>query len=162
VLDIGCGTGLCGRALRAHAARIDGVDLSPTMVAAARRCGAYTELTQADVAEHLQGTASRHDLVLSADVFIYIGDLDAVFTGVRRVLQPQGLFVCSVETLDDDTAPGTARGYVLRASLRYAHRQDYLRQLAADHGMAVVDWQPFVVREEQRLPVAGAVVTVRG
>jgi predicted TPR repeat methyltransferase len=162
VLDLGCGTGLCGRALRSSAARIDGVDLSPTMVDAARRSGAYAELTQGDVADHLHRTPLRHDLVLSADVFIYIGDLDAVFAGVRRVLLPQGLFVFSVETLADDAAAGTPPGYVLRPSLRYAHRQDDLRRLAAAHGMAVVDWQPFVVREEQRQPVGGAVVTLRG
>jgi len=162
VLDLGCGTGLCGRLLQPLAARIDGVDLSPTMVDAARRSGAYAEVAPGDVAEHLQHTPLRHDLVLSADVFIYIGELDTVFRGVRRVLQPRGLFVFSVETLADEEADASGRGYRLRPSLRYAHAQRYLRRLATAHALGWVDWQPFTVREEQRRPVAAAVVTLRG
>lgn len=163
VLDLGCGTGLCGRALRDDAVRIDGVDLSPTMVDAARSCGAYAQLAQADVVDHLRQTPDRHDLVLSADVFIYVGDLDPVFAGVRRVLVPGGLFVFSVETLDEgETATASCRGYRLQRSLRYGHTQSAVRRLAASHGMAVVGWDAFVVREEQRRPVPGAVATLRG
>jgi len=32
ILDLGCGTGLCGTAFRARAARLDGIDLSPGMI----------------------------------------------------------------------------------------------------------------------------------
>ena len=162
VLDLGCGTGLCGRALRDDAERIDGVDLSPTMVDAARGCGAYAQLAQADVVDHLSRTPARHDLVLSADVFIYIGDLDPVFAGVRRVLVPGGLFVFSVETLDEaEEAAASSRGYRLRRSLRYGHTRSAVQQLAARHGMDLVGWEAFVVREEQRRPVPGAVATLR-
>lgn len=162
VLDLGCGTGLCGQALRPQAERVDGVDLSPVMIEAARRSGAYAQLVEADVAEHLEHTPARYDLIVSADVFIYIGDLHAVFAGVRRVLLPQGLFVFTVESLDDDGPARAPLGYLLRPSLRYAHSQSYLRQLAATHGLALAEWQPIVLREEQRRPVAGAVVTLRG
>ena len=163
VLDLGCGTGLCGRALRDDATRIDGVDLSPTMIEAAHASGAYTLLAQADVVEHLRHVASHHDLVLSADVFIYIGDLDPVFAGVRRVLLPGGLFVFSVETLDEaEEAAMTACGYRLRPTLRYAHSQSAVRHLAARHGLDVIGWEGFTVREEQRRAVPGAVATLRG
>lgn len=163
VLDLGCGTGLCGRALRDNAARIDGVDLSPTMIDAARACGAYAQLTQADIVDHLRHTGARHDLVLSADVFIYIGDLDAVFAGVRRVLLPGGLFVFSVETLDAaEEAAAPACGYRLRRSLRYAHSQSAVQRLAARHGLDVAGWEGFVVRQDQQRPVPGAVATLRG
>ncbi|MES2887677.1 MAG: tetratricopeptide repeat protein, partial [Pseudomonadota bacterium] len=41
VLDLGCGTGLCGRLIQAQAATVEGVDLSAAMVAQARTSGAY-------------------------------------------------------------------------------------------------------------------------
>ena len=153
VLDLGCGTGLVGAALRAQADMLTGVDLSGTMVERARRRGVYDTLAQADVAGHLQASAARHDLVVAADVFIYIGDLDAVFAGVRRVLEPGGGFVFSVEA-------GTGDGFVLRPSLRYAHGEAYLRRLAAQHGFAVRSVAPLALREEQRVPVEGLVVAL--
>jgi predicted TPR repeat methyltransferase len=101
VLDLGCGTGLCARALSGRAARIDGVDLSPRMVAQARATDCYTRLDEAELAQWLQHTPERHDLVIAADVFIYLGDLAAVFAGVRRVLEPGGLFAFSAERADE-------------------------------------------------------------
>jgi predicted TPR repeat methyltransferase len=153
VLDLGCGTGLVGAVLRAQADAIAGVDLSQTMVERARRRGVYDQVEQADVVAHLQATPARPDLVVAADVFIYIGALEAVFAGVRRVLEPGGCFVFSVEE-------GQGDGFTLRPSLRYAHGEGYLRRLAAAHGFAVHSLARLPLREEQRVPVAGMVLAL--
>ena len=92
-------------------------------------------------------------LVVAADVLIYIGALDAVFAGVRRVLTPGAAFVFSVEE-------GTGEGFTLRPSLRYAHGEAYLRRLAAEHGFSVRSLARLALREEQRVPVAGMVVAL--
>src|SRR6185437_2445821 len=47
VLDLGCGTGLCGPLLRPIAARLIGVDLSPKMLAKAAARGVYDQLNSA-------------------------------------------------------------------------------------------------------------------
>lgn len=151
-LDLGCGTGLVGLGLRPLVQRLAGVDLSSTMIERAGRRGVYDELVLADLAEHLQATPQRHDLVVAADVFIYVGRLDAVFAGVRRVLAPGGRFVFTVEA--------AARGVELRSSLRYAHGPDELARLAAAHGFQAPASEAFVLREEQRQPVQGLVVTL--
>jgi predicted TPR repeat methyltransferase len=153
-LDLGCGTGLAGVALRPLVARLEGVDLSPTMLARARRRGIYDSLVQADVAAHLQATPGGHDLVVATDVFIYIGDLAPVFGGVRRVLGPGGVFAFSVEE-----ASGPA-GFALRDSLRYAHTEPYLRDLALRHGLQVLSVQGLALREEQQQPIAGLLVVL--
>jgi len=153
-LDLGCGTGLCGTRLRPLAQRVHGVDLSPTMLDAARAHGVYDTLVQADIAAHLHDTAGRHDVVVAADVFIYLGDLAPVFAGVRRVLQPGGVFAFSVEALDGD-------GHALQTSLRYAHSEAYLRRLADAHGLVVERIAPTVLREDQRRPIAGLVAGMR-
>jgi len=164
-LDLGCGTGRCGPLLQPLAARIDGVDLSSNMLARARAQGVYAQMAQADVAEFLAGTPDRYDLVLAADVFIYLGSLEAVFAGVAGVLRAGGLFCFTVEAADGDgdgdgdgdaNAPGAPDpGWLLRPSLRYAHSESYIRRLAAHHGFEVADTVRQALREEQRSPVPG-------
>jgi predicted TPR repeat methyltransferase len=151
-LDLGCGTGLCGALLRTMVTRLDGVDLSPTMLRLAASRAIYDRLAEADVAAHLQATPERYALVAAADVFIYIGDLEAVFAGVRRVLQPRGVFVFSVEAARDDLA------YELRESLRYAHGETALRALARSHAFDLLDLRRETLREEQGAAIAGLVV----
>ncbi|MET0312052.1 MAG: methyltransferase domain-containing protein [Burkholderiaceae bacterium] len=148
-LDLGCGTGLCGPLLKSTAGEVDGVDLSSAMVRAASATGAYRQVVQADVAEYVAGTDERYDLVAAADVFIYVGDLEAVFAGVRRVLRTGGVFCFSAELATAEA------GYELRPSQRYAHSHRYVRELAARHGFEVLEFVHEAVREEQRQPVEG-------
>lgn len=129
VIDLGCGTGLVGAALAATGARITGVDLSPRMLEIAARRGVYTTLEKGELLEVLgRIRAASVQAVLAADVFIYIGDLTAIFAAVARVLAPGGLFAFSVEGI----ASGT---YRLQATGRYAQSPAYLRSLAARCGL---------------------------
>ncbi|MES2412669.1 MAG: tetratricopeptide repeat protein [Pseudomonadota bacterium] len=155
-LDLGCGTGLCGPLLTGRAGRIDGVDLSSAMLDKARKTGAYSALVQADLAEYLQGTDQRYGLVLSADVFIYVGALEAVFAGVQRVLQAGGLFCFSLESSGADADDGA--GYVLTAGQRYAHSQRYIRSLSQRYGFTVLKVVDHPIRTEQGRPLDGLFV----
>lgn len=150
-LDLGCGTGLVAPLLAPLAQALDGVDLSAAMLAKARALGLYRELVHGDITTHLQATAQRYQLVVAADVFVYLGPLDAVFAGVRRVLQPGGLFAFSVEATE---APRP----VLRDSLRYAHGETYLRDLAAAHGLQWQAQRSGTLREDQGRPIEGLCV----
>jgi predicted TPR repeat methyltransferase len=152
-LDLGCGTGLVGPLLAPRCEAIDGVDLSTLMLAKAQALGCYRRLVHGDVAEHLHGTAERHDLVVAADVFVYIGDLEAVFAGTARVLDAGGLFAFSVE----EAAAGVER-FELRASSRYAHSEAYVRQLAASHGFERRALTRTTLRHDQRQPIGGLLV----
>jgi len=154
-LDLGCGTGLCGPLVKALADRVDGVDLSAPMLDKARALGVYDRLEQADLVQHLERTERRHDLVLAADVFIYVGALEAVFAGVQRVLEPGGLFCFSVERAGDEV------DFELRTSLRYAHSRRYLCALAAQAGFDVARLQAQPIREDQRQPIAGLYACLR-
>ncbi len=152
VLDLGCGTGLCGQLIRAQAGAVDGVDLAEAMVAQARACGAYRRVAQGDLLAFLRDQAEPADLVIAADVFIYVGALDEVFAAVRRCLRPGGRFGFSVELASGEPA------LQLRPSLRYAHTPGYVEQLAQAHGFRVWrQWQA-PLREDQRRPVMGLYV----
>jgi predicted TPR repeat methyltransferase len=151
-LDLGCGTGLMAPLLTPLADAIDGVDLSRRMLEKARALGLYRALHHADLVDQLQSTEQRYALVAAADVFIYAGALEAVFAGVRRVLQPSGLFLFSVEEAD------AGHDLQLRASSRYAHSQAYLRRLAAAQGFSVQRLERTALRHEQRRPIGGLCV----
>ncbi len=144
VIDLGCGTGLVGAALAGTGARVIGVDLSPRMIEIAARRGVYATLEKGDLAEILARIqAGSVQAVLAADVFIYIGDLAAIFAAVGRVLAPQGLFAFSVEGLEGGT-------YRLQPTGRYAQSLDYLRSLAAQSGLAEQSLERALIRREGR------------
>ena len=60
ILDLGCGTGLAGEAFLDLAHRLDGVDLSPLMIARARKhCGIYDDLVIGGSGEASLNTSDR-------------------------------------------------------------------------------------------------------
>jgi predicted TPR repeat methyltransferase len=149
-LDLGCGTGLCGPLVKPMASHLVGVDLSAAMLDKARALGVYDGLAQADIVEHLRSTPQRHDLVLAADVFIYVGDMAPVFGALDRVIEPGGVFCFSAE----EAGPG-CEGFELLPSLRFAHSQAYLARLAEQHGFDVVKIVREPIRKDQREPIDG-------
>jgi predicted TPR repeat methyltransferase len=149
VLDLGCGTGLCAQVLAPHADAIDGVDVADAMVRRAQASGLYRRVWRADVIEGLRDAGDTADLIVAADVFIYVGALDTVFAAVAPRLAPGGLFAFSVEQAD----PG--RALQLRPSLRYAHGRESLEALAAAHGLLVDAVWAAPIRDDQAQPVMG-------
>ena len=142
VLDLGCGTGLGGALFRDIAQHLTGVDLSPKMINKARQRGIYDELLVGDVLLPLQAPGVAYDLIIATDVFVYIGDLRAIFSACARALRPEGLFAFSTEALADGTT------YVLRASGRYAHAIDYVKSLADAGGLKAISTDAVVLRQE--------------
>ena len=55
--------------------------------------GLYDALCHGELVAYLEATEERFDLVVAADVFIYVGALEAAFAGVRRVAAA-GALVC--------------------------------------------------------------------
>ena len=154
VLDLGCGTGLCGAALRGRARWLVGIDLSPRMLAKARERGIYDELHLGDILDTLPTMpAASFDLVVAADVFNYLGDLGPVLRSIARLLRPGGFVVFSTEAIAAPD-PGGAR-FRLTNSLRYVHATEYVQQTALAAGLSECAWRPVTVRCERDAPVAG-------
>jgi predicted TPR repeat methyltransferase len=154
VLDLGCGTGLCGVLLRPMARKLIGVDLSPAMLAKARERNLYDGLEVADVTATLRAAPSKYDLLVAGDVLCYLGDLSGVFDAASKSLRPGGLFAFSVET-----HPGP--GWLLRPTRRYAHATDYIRQAANAVGFDLVSSAETALRKEGGNEVLGLIVVLR-
>lgn len=149
VLDLGCGTGLSGLALAPFAARMEGVDLSPRMLAEAARRGCYAALHEADLLAFLPAQAGRFDLIAAADVLNYLGDLAPALAGMRAALAPGGLMAFSLET-----ASG-AGPFALGEGMRFRHDPAHLRVLATELGLRVLAERAVVLRQERGQPVEG-------
>jgi predicted TPR repeat methyltransferase len=148
VLDLGCGTGLMGAAIRSRAQRLDGIDLSPRMVEEARRRAIYDDLAVGDLVDCLAMRPGRYDLLLAADVLIHLGDLAPLMTAATLALRPGGGFAFTVEQ-------GDQADFALSPSGRYTHADSYLRRLAESNGLTVLLLESTATRREQGRPVAG-------
>ena len=152
LLDLGCGTGLVGAALSDMVAAMDGIDIAPRMVRKALERGLYRHLRTGDLLDCLVNDPALrgpYDLVTAADVFVYLGALEAVFATTATILAPHGMLVFSVETATGDEP-------VLRASGRFAHPPAYIARLADQHAYRMITRESHPIRQERDQPIAGA------
>ncbi|MFZ4530527.1 MAG: methyltransferase domain-containing protein [Alsobacter sp.] len=156
-LDLGCGTGLAGAALRARIGHLAGCDLSAAMIERARVRGTHDRLAVTDMETFLAAEpAGSADLVLAADVLIYVADPAPLMTAVARVLAPGGLFALTAE--DDPGAAGDAP--LLGPTLRWSHPAPLLRRMAAAAGLAVRSCVAASCRREADRDVPGLVLVL--
>jgi predicted TPR repeat methyltransferase len=154
-LDLGCGTGLGGAAFRPFCATLTGVDLSPAMLAQARAKNIYDRLAEAEAVAFLKSeTQATYDLVLAADVFMYLDDLAPVLKAVAAATAPGGTVAFSVEAHDGD-------GVMLRDTLRYAHGAAHVHDALAAAGLTPVSLDSASTRTEKGVPVPGLIVVAR-
>ncbi len=153
ILDLGCGTGLAGAALKPMAKRMTGLDLSPAMLAQAKRRGLYAELIEGD----LVGATfpQPFSLVVAADVLNYLGDLSPAFATIDAAMADGAGLAFSIETL------GAENGYRLTSDLRYAHAPDHVRALAAERKWTEIAAEPAMLRRQGDMPVDGVLFLFR-
>jgi predicted TPR repeat methyltransferase len=148
-VDLGCGTGLAGAALRERVDTLIGVDLSPRMIAKAREAKLYDSLEVGDAVAFLDSPAARSaDLVVAADVFAYIGDLGPIFAAVAGALANGGWLAFSVETCEGE-------GYRLGPAMRFAHSDPYVRETAIRAGLRRLLLAHVSIRREAGLSAPG-------
>ncbi len=161
-LDLGCGTGLMGEAIRPFVSSLCGVDLSALMLAKARARLVYDRLSVGELREFVrEEPPASFDLVLAADVLVYVGDLAPVIGAVARVLRANGLFAFTLQATQGDA---TAEGFALGADHRFAHSPGYVRAAAASSSLAIAHLEPVVTRQDagRDVPSLAAVLAKRG
>lgn len=152
VVDLGCGTGLCGAEFRAESMHLTGVDLSPRMIEAARGKAVYDRLAVGSNEDFLRAEpAGSVSLVLAADVLVYTGDLAPILSAVRQTLAPGGRFAFTLQLAEAGT-------YRVGTDLRYAHGEAYVRAVALAEGLEIAMLEQAAKRREAGVDVPGLVV----
>ena len=141
-IDIGCGTGLSGLALRenkilSEGARLVGMDLSPAMLAKAKeKEKVYDELRVGECVEGMQAMGKegqRFQLLVACDVLPYVGKLTGFFQRAREIVDEGGVLAFSTESLNTSEE----EAIVLNVTGRYAHSRGYIEKEAARAGLTV-------------------------
>ena len=157
ILDAGCGTGLCAPILKPWARALDGVDLSPGMLAKAAARGAYRRLESAELTAWLAAHPASYDLVVSADTLCYFGALEEVLAAAAGALRRGGHVVFTLE----ENLVQAAAPFVLNPHGRYSHGEAYARAVLARVRLEVKAVQRHVLRTELGAPVAGLAIAAR-
>jgi predicted TPR repeat methyltransferase len=154
VVDLGCGSGLAGLRLKALAARMTGVDLSPEMIELARARNIYDQLEVAEITRWLSGGQDQFDLIAACDCLIYFGDLRQVVIPAATRLAPGGVLAFTLERGDQYPFRLTDTG-------RYTHNAQHVRDAAAEAGLQVARLEEAYLRMEYGAEVIGLFVALK-
>ena len=164
ILDLGCGTGLAGEALIDVAKTLVGIDLSKEMLKIAAAKNIYTRLTQDEIHHALsQEQSASFDIIVSSDVFVYIGDIKVIFDQVYNVLKVGGFFAYSTEALfpESNGKEEDLPDYKLNLNGRYSHSSKYLLGLIDAKRFILHTLEITQIRLEKGQPVMGYVVIMQ-
>lgn len=158
LLDLGCGTGLNGTAVRRFCRRLEGVDLSPSMLAVAAETSLYDELHQGEAVSFLHGRTG-YGAITAAGLCCFLSDLHPLFEAVARALQADGLFVFTNDAL---AGPGPVATSPRHPAMTL-HSIEHIVDAARRARLQVESYQRSVVRLDfyQLRPIEGAVTVLR-
>ena len=158
ILDLGCGTGLCGEFLIKYAGRrgVEGIDISDKMLAEAASKKLYSRLINSDIISWLEKNNRRYDLMTAADVFTYFGDLHDLFENINKSLNENGriIFTVSENSLNKNN-------YVLHLSGRFLHTLNYVKSVLKKCCFEVEKVAYEKLRNEGGNKVMGYVISAR-
>lgn len=135
VLDVGCGTGLSGVALKAVGfAEVDGADISDAMLAEAAKKSLYRKLTVVDLMKGIPEPEDSYDGAFSTGTFTLGHVGPEAIPEVIRVLKPGGVFCLTVsdQSWDDQ---GYAAKLTSLAEGRFEVAADEMHDHVVSHNM---------------------------
>ena len=148
ILDLGCGTGLAGEALRKFCRNLHGVDISKKMLRYSEKKNIYDRLEEIEIIEYLTTAELNYDCFISSDVFNYIGDLSEIFHLIKTRNKKQGEILFSTEHTNKDT-------FFLEKTGRYSHSSNYINGLCQKFQFEVLHYKLVSLRLENKKKVMG-------
>lgn len=143
-LDLGCGTGLAGEQFKQCCDELTGIDISQKMLAITDKKNLYNKLVKDDITHFLQKSDQKYNLILAADVFTYMGDLEKMFTECSNAIASSGILLFSVEE-----ALNSRKGFELKPTGRFGHSADYIEKLSKKTGWTMINHKLSKLRKEK-------------
>src|SRR5207247_2653378 len=94
------------------------------------------------------------DLVIAADVLVYVGDAAPLFAALTFKVPPGGLIALSIER----RAEGS---FALEPTGRFSHNPEHIAGLGAAAGFELAATRDSVIRHERRALAHGALMVFR-
>lgn len=142
-LDLGCGSGLAAVEFVDICDSFLGVDLSEKMLQLAAKKDIYKSLIATDIESFLNQNEEMFDLILAADVFTYVGELQAIFEKLTVCATDSCVFSFSTELLK------SRETFKLQKSGRFAYSKGYINKTAQNTGWQVVNTKATGLRKER-------------
>ncbi len=152
VLDLGCGTGLSGKAVRPFAKYLVGVDLSEKMLAKAKKNATYDDLHQAEINAYLGSETQTFSLIIAGDVMEYFGDLSETLRLMHKALAENGRVLFTVEKNPAEDV------YEIKPCGRFAHGEKYLEKVLGESGFKSWEIKEIILRQENHENVLGMMI----
>jgi len=154
ILDLGCGTGLCGEQFKSFARILDGVDLSEKMLEVAREKNIFDSLTKSEILLFLNNNIEKYDLILAGDVLVYFGDLDNLFKKTYESLCANGNIIFNTEI-------SNKKDFAMNQSGRFSHHEKYIKLLAKKYNFIIKNFSSIQSRRQNNQPVTGYLVVLQ-
>ncbi|MDG1286549.1 MAG: methyltransferase domain-containing protein [Rickettsiales bacterium] len=150
ILEVGCGTGLCGGLLSTLTDKLIGVDICPAMIEEAQELefDSYAEFIEADLRDHLLLSPNlNYELIVAANVISITGGIAAVMDGAAKGLKPGGYFIFTALALR------ATEGYRYISDIqRFAHSSHYLKTQAERAGLKAISLREVTLYEDDPRP----------
>lgn len=155
-LDLGCGTGLCGVAIKPIIGwcRLTGVDISQQMLNKAQQKNVYDQLICDEIVNHMNQTKTKYTLITAGDVLTYFGDLSEIFKAAAKVLSDHGLFIFTISENYENKD-----NFHLTPSGRFVHSKDYILSFVKKYGFEALQYEHKALRNEGDRVVNGWIFT---
>jgi len=137
ILDAPCGTGKLGNLLKDKGGlELYGLDISPLMIEVASKTGVYHKLEVGDMG-NLSYPKEFFDVVYVSRFFMLFEDITPFLSEIKRVLQPDGLFIFdnirrSIHNLLNATI-GMAEGW------NYPRKTKIIHKILQENGFKILD-----------------------
>jgi predicted TPR repeat methyltransferase len=151
VLELGCGSGMCGRILRDKlvAKKITGVDISPKMLKKAEKKKiegeqVYDKLVAAEIRQYLLENNQKFDLVMANGGFNYFGDLSAIAELLKKALNPGGTLAFVIKKTELE------KGFLLDiAQDIFTHSRAYVQEEFKKAGFTELQIKEFDINDDE-------------
>ena len=148
-IDLGCGTGLSGEVFRDYVDFFTGVDLSKNMLDIAKKKKIYDEFLTGDICNILEKSTKKYNLFIIADVFIYIGELQDVFSKIKNRSEEGAIVIFSTEHMEE--------GDYKLVKQRYRHSKNYIEKTLKQNNFKLIDFKTEKLRKDKDSYITGGV-----
>ena len=148
-IDLGCGTGLSGEVFRDYVDFFTGVDLSNNMLDIAKKKKIYDELLTGDICNILKKSTKKYNLFIIADVFVYIGELQDVFSQIKNRSEEGAIVIFSTEHLEE--------GDYRLVKQRYRHSKNYIEKILKQNNFNLIDFKTEKLRKDKDSYITGGI-----